>query len=105
MGELEQGLFNAIYAKNITEVSTYLAKGARVNIKDKQGKTPLTLATQLNFLPAVEALIAHKNIIPSHPEGAPNYKTAMAYAISEDNNGNKAIIDCLFSHLELSEDD
>lgn len=106
MGDLEKDLFKAINSKNITKVNDCLTKGAKINIRDEQGKTPLTLATQLNFLPAVKALIEHENIIPSHSEGAPNYKTAMAYAISEDDNGNKReIIDCLFSHHEISDDD
>jgi ankyrin repeat protein len=106
MRELEQGLFEAISSKNITKINAYLTQGAKVNIRNAKGQTPLILATQLNFLPAIKALVANGNVSPSHPEGPPNYNTAMTYAISkDDNDDHKAVIDCLFSHPKLSDND
>ena len=44
---------------NTSVVNLLLSRGARVNVCDQQGRTPLALATMVGNLPTVEALVQH----------------------------------------------
>lgn len=59
----ETGLHIVTKARDLTWVGFLLARGARPNIRDNAGNTPLMIAAQLGFIEGAQALIIKHAII------------------------------------------
>ena len=55
--ELNQKLFEAVENENITEIKSLLNQGANVNVREKDGQTPLHYAAYLNNINIAKLLI------------------------------------------------
>ena len=59
--EISEGLLDAIKKNNIARVKTLINKGASLLIKDKNGKTPITLAIEEGNPTIVNLIVSDLN--------------------------------------------